>query len=341
MPAEWHRHSATQLQWPSKRAYLAEEKLERIEEIYCKIIEELHFYEPIHLFVEDLETRNRVMQKLSLKPVELDRIIIHQQETNFIRARDCGPVFVQKGDQYVITDWSFNSSVAQNGLRNKKKVLPSFIANKYEEDRVYPDLALRGSDIDVNGDGAILITESVKSDQNPELSKTQIEDKLREYLGVDQIIWLKQGGKETGGNEHMDLMPRWINEHSVVTSVCEDRDDMNHQPLQENLEILRSVKLNNGKTLNVKTLPLAYVSKEAMSEKGADRTPVSYTSFYIANGVVLVPLYDKVYDKQALELFRDQFPGRKVIGIPSQDLAREKTSIHGITLQWHGINTGG
>ncbi|MFD2533121.1 agmatine deiminase family protein [Gracilimonas halophila] len=341
MPAEWHRHAATQLHWPSNKEIWSGERLDRVEEVYCRIIEELHFFEPIHLFVENLEVRNRVMQKLSLKPVELDRIVIHQQKINSVWARDCSAVFVQKGNDYVITDWDFNGYGGKSSVWGNDSILPSFIANKFGINRVQPGMTLEGGAIDVNGAGALLATESVllNKNRNPKLSKAQIESKLKEYLGVKQIIRLKRGLEGDGKDGHVDQVTRWLNEDTVVTSVCESKDDINYEDLEKNKEILRSVKLKNGKNINIETLPLPKVCNEKTASNGMESVPVSYTSFYIANGVVLVPLYDKKYDEQALELFRTYFPGRKIIGIPSQDLAIGKASIHGITQQWYGINT--
>lgn len=342
MPAEWHRHSATQLHWPSNQKTWPGEMLERVEEVYCKIIEELHFFEPVHLFVDNLEVRDRVMQKLSLKPVELDRIVIHQQKINDVWARDCGPVFVQDEDGYVITDWTYNAWGEKYTPWENDSALPSFIANKFNVKRVEPGMNLKGGAIDVNGAGALLTTESVllNRNRNPELTQGEIEDKLKKYLGIDQIIWLKRGLAGDGKDGHIENITRWLNEETVVTTVCEDPEDKNYKHLLENLEVLRSVKLKNGKSLQVETLPLSKIKIEGIKSDGSEYTPASYTTFYIANGVVLVPLYDKKYDAQALQLIKTYFPGRKVIGVPSQDLAWGQASIHGITQQWYGINTG-
>lgn len=339
MPPEWHRHSATQLHWPSNRRTWPGERLERVEEVYCKIIEDLHFYEPIQLFVESLELRNRVMQKLSLRAVELDRIIIHQQKINDIWARDCGPIFVKKGEEYVITDWGYNAWGEKYPPWENDNYLPEFIATKYDLKRVIPDMILEGGSIDVNGAGALLTTESVllNKNRNPQLSKRDIEERLNKFLGADQVIWLKKGlaGDDTDG--HIDDITRWLNEDTVLTMVCEDKNDVNNEALEENLEILRNVKLKNGKALNIETLPLPKTKIEGTTVDGSEYVPASYANFYIANGVVLVPIYDKRYDDEALTLFRRYFPGRKVIGIYCADLVWGQGSIHCITQQWYGI----
>lgn len=339
MPAEWSRHAATQLHWPSNRRTWPGERLQRVEEVYCKIIEELHFFEPIHLFVESLEVRNRVMQKLSLRAVDLDRVIIHQQKINDVWARDCGPIFVKYGDEYVITDWDYNAWGEKYPPWDADNALPAFIAKKFELRRVVPGMILEGGSIDVNGAGALLTTESVllNKNRNPEFSKAEIEGRLRKYLGAEQIIWLKRGlaGDDTDG--HIDDVTRWLNEDTVLTMICEDPEDVNYKALQENLEILESVELKNGKKLNIEKLSLPRTKIEGTTVDGSEYVPASYANFYIANGGVLVPLYDKKYDEQALQLFRKYFPGRKVIGISCADLVWGQGSIHCITQQLYGI----
>lgn len=339
MPPEWSRHAGTQLHWPSNRKAWPGEHLHRVEEVYCEIIEELHFFEPIHLFVESLEIRNRVMKKLSLRAVELDRIIIHQQQINDVWARDCGPIFVKNGEEYVVTDWGYNAWGEKNASWEADNALPAFIAKKFGLRRVEPGMILEGGSIDVNGAGALLTTESVllHSNRNPELSKTEIEGRLKKYLGVEQIIWLKRGlaGDDTDG--HVDKITRWLNEYTVLTMICEDSDEVNYRTLQKNLKVLKSVKLRNGRKLNIETLPLPRTKIKEGIMGGSEYVPASYANFYIANGVVLVPIFDEEYDEQALQLFRKQFPGRKVIGIPCADLILGAGSLHSITQQLYGI----
>jgi agmatine deiminase len=340
MPAEWSRHSATQLHWPSNHETWPGERLERVEKVYCRIIEELHFFEPIHLFVESLEIRNRVMQILAGRAVDLDRVIIHQKKINDVWARDCGPIFVKHEDNFVITDWEYNAWGEKYPPWDDDNALPKYIANKYNITRVKPKMVLEGGSIDVNGEGMLLTTESVllNSNRNPGLNKRQIEKQLEKYLGADKIIWLKRGlaGDDTDG--HIDDITRFVNKDTVITMVCEDPQDINYEALRENLEILNQVKLKNGKPLNVVELPLPHTRIESTTVDGSEYVPASYSNFYIANGVVMVPTYDKRYDEKVLQTFNKLFPGRKVIGIDCADLVWGQGSIHCITQQWYGIN---
>ncbi|MEX0610293.1 MAG: agmatine deiminase family protein [Balneolaceae bacterium] len=339
MPAEWEQHAATQLHWPSNSRTWPGKRLDLVEEVYCRIIEELHFYEPIHLFVKDLETRNRMMQKLATRAVDLDRIIIHQQKINDVWARDCGPIFVKEEGNFIITDWGYNAWGRKYAPWQDDNSLPKYIAEKYALKRVEPGIILEGGSIDVNGAGALLTTESVllNPNRNPEFSKAEIEDKLKIYLGVNQVIWLKKGlaGDDTDG--HVDDLTRFLNEDTVLTMISEDPEDVNYEALQENLEILKSVRLKDGRKLNIETLPLPQTKINETTVDGSEFVPASYANFYIANNAVLVPLYDKRYDRQAMELFKKYYPQREIIGIECADLVWGQGSIHCITQQWYGV----
>lgn len=339
MPAEWHRHTATQLHWPSNIDTWPGNRLEKAEEVYCNIIEELHFFEPIHLFVENLEIRNRVMQKLSGRAVELDRITIHQHKINDVWARNCGPIFVKHYDDYVIMDWKYPSLGEENPLRKVDDKIPGYIARKFGIKRVETNMVLEGGSIDVNGAGVLLTIESVllHPHHKPKFSKREIEEKLMHYLGAEQVIWLKKGLAGDNKVGHVDNITRWLNKDSVVTVVSENPEDVNYDVLQENLETLKSTTLNNGKKLHIETLPLPKVNIPGDNPGGLNYVSASYANFYIINGAVLVPLYDKKNDEIALDLFRRYFPGRKIIGIECTDLVYGKGSIHSITQPWYGV----
>ncbi len=340
MPAEWETHSATQLHWPSNRETWPDERLERVEKVYLEIIKALHRYEPIHLFVANVEIAQRATRLMKGYDIDLSQIILHTQKVNDVWARDCGPIFVQnKNGKYVILDWGYNAWGEKYPPFDADNYLPTYIASKFGIDKVEPNMILEGGSIDVNGEGVLLTTESVllNKNRNPSLSKLDIEERLRKYLGLDQVIWLKDGleGDDTDG--HIDDITRFLNKDTVLTMVCEDKNDVNYSALQENLEILKSVRLKDGSPLNIETLPLPQTKIEGTTVDGSEYVPASYANFYIANGVVLLPLYDKRYDQQAIDLLSKYFPTRKVIGIDCADLVWGQGSIHCITQQWYGI----
>ncbi len=176
----------------------------------------------------------------------------------------------------------------------------------------------------------------MNENRNPQLSKYQIEQNLKDYLGQEKIIWLKNGlaGDDTDG--HIDDLSRFVNDTTIFTAVSDDPDDVNYAALQENLENLREAT-SERKTFTIETLPMPLTRIEGTTVDGSEFVPASYANFYIANSVVLVPLYDSRYDDQVIELFKHYFPKRNVIGIACHDLVWGQGSIHCITQQLYGI----
>lgn len=340
MPAEWEKHSATQLHWPSnKETWPDEERLNRVEAVYLNIIEALHRHESVHLFVENEEVKERALSKLKTINPDFENIIFHLRKINDIWARDCGPIFVKDGNKDVILDWGYNAWGKKYPPFDSDNALPDYISNKFGIKSVKPGIILEGGSIDVNGEGVLLTTESVllNPNRNPSFSKQEIEDKLKKYLGLEQVIWLKGGleGDDTDG--HIDDITRFLNKNTVMTMICEDKNDVNYQVLQENLEILKSVVLPDGSKLNIETLPLPQTKIEGTTVDGSEYVPASYANFYIANRVVLLPIYDKKYDQMAIDLLAKYFPDREIAAITCADLVWGQGSIHCITQQWYGI----
>lgn len=344
MPAEWQPHSATQMHWPVNRETWPGKRLERVEDVFLDIIEILHQYEPIHLFVNDQESKEYVLKRFEARAINPEQIAIHLQQTNSVWARDCGPVFVQttgRGERNVaITDWEFNAWGRKYPPFDADQKLPEYIAEMYGFQRFEPGMVLEGGSVEPNGDGVILTTESVllNKNRNPGLSKTDIEHRLQNYLGAGKTIWLKKGlaGDDTDG--HIDELARFLNSNTILAIVSEDSDNVNYQTLQENLQILQKATDLRGNPFSIETLPLPAAKIRGRAWDGSTHFPASYANFYIANRVVLVPLYDERYDEQALSLFERYFPERDMHGISCVDLVWGQGSIHCVTQPWFGFN---
>ena len=343
MPAEWHPHSATQLHWPSNRETWPGDRLERAIEVYLNIIDALHRYEPIVLLVDPSVERSFVEQKLESKYINRDNIRIFSVPVNDVWARDCGPIFIRKKDngenQYAITNWEYNAWGEKYPPFDCDNALPEWFSETFRLPSFKPGMILEGGSIETNGEGLFLTTESVllNKNRNPDLSKKEIELRLRDYLGAEKIIWLKNGlaGDDTDG--HIDDLSRFLNTNTVLTMLCDDEEDVNYDVLQQNFEILKRAKNQYDEPLNIETLPLPKTRIEGTTVDGSEYVPASYANFYIANGVVLVPVYNSPHDETALNLFEKYFPKRNVIGINCTDLVWGQGSIHCITQQLYGL----
>ena len=193
-------------------------------------------------------------------------------------------------------------------------------------------VVLEGGSIEVNGRGTLITTEecllSPVQERNPGLDKAGYERVFAEALGITRVIWLERGiqGDDTHG--HVDDLTRFVDAGTVVTVVEPDPAHPNHAPLQENLRRLRAARDQDGAPLRVVELPMP-----GPVEFDGVGLPASYGNFYIANGLVLVPVFNDRNDRLALNLLADLFPDREVVGIYAGDLVLGFGALHCLTQQ--------
>ena len=333
MPAEWEPHAATWLAWPHNLDTWPG-KFALIPTTYVQIVRALHTQERVHICVNDAETAVQVCHLLLKAGIDLSNVQLHEIPTNDAWARDHGPIFITRPcdgkNELAVTDWLFNSWGQKYGPWDLDDVVPQKIANLFELPFFEPGIVLEGGSIDVNGRGSLLTTEAclLNPNRNPSLSRTEIEAYLRAYLGVTHILWLGDGivGDDTDG--HIDDLARFVNPTTVVCALEEDPTDENYGLLRDNFARLQRLTDQNGQPLRI--VPLCMPSPV---EYEGNRLPASYANFYIANGVVLVPMYDCPNDKRALTTLQELFPTRQMIGIPCTDLVWGLGAIHCVTQQ--------
>ena len=157
-------------------------------------------------------------------------------------------------------------------------------------------MVLEGGSIEVNGAGALMTTEQclLHPNRNPTMTREDIEARLGDYLGVSQVIWLGDGivGDDTDG--HIDDLTRFVAENTVVTVVERNRADDNYEALAENRERLDTVRLEDGRPLEVHEMQMP-----AAVVYDGDRLPASYANFYIGNRCVIMPAFNDPADEPA------------------------------------------
>ncbi len=326
MPAEWEPHAATWLAWPHEKSDWPG-KFAPIPFLYGEIVRHLARVERVRIMVADADAEHSVRRILKKCAVNLDAVDFLHHATNRSWTRDFCPLFVknQKGE-VAVTDWKFNGWAKYPNFA-EDHAAPAAIAKQYQLTRFAPDFVLEGGSIDVNGAGKLLTTEEcLLSDvqaRNPGRSRRQIERALADYLGATEVIWLGQGiaGDDTHG--HIDDIARFTSVDTVVTVVEPEKASANHAPQKENLARLRA----RG-DLRVVTLPCP----EPVFFDG-QLLPASYANFYIANKIVLVPVFGDKRDRAALNTLARLFPDREVIGIYCRDLVLGLGTLHCMTQQ--------
>jgi agmatine deiminase len=337
MPAEWEPHLATYLIWPHNPETWPG-KFEMIPAAYAEIIATLSQFEPVRLLAKDEASFDQVRATIAQASTAArdDRVELLAIPTNDSWVRDTGPIFLNRvapagpGPAQVALDWGFNSWGEKWGAYDLDDVVPRRLAARYGFEVVEPGIILEGGSVDVNGAGTLLTTESclLNPNRNPHLNRAEIEDYLRACFGVTNLFWLGDGivGDDTDG--HVDDLARFVARDTVVTVLEDDPTDDNYKALRDNLARLRAMRLEDGASLRIETLPMPPAVFD-----GDVRLPASYANFYIANGGVLMPTFGCEADAIARDCLVRLFPGRRVVGIPSRELVLGLGSVHCLSQQ--------
>jgi len=362
MPAEWEPHAATWLAWPHYQGDWPG-KFEPIPWVYAEIIRNLTKHERVELIVNNASAARQARRVLERADALSSNIRFHRWPTNRVWLRDSGCIFLSCGAGALAREkpapphsrgplalkFRFNAWAKYSNWRFDDKIgslmanVPPALFRKGRERRtghpreVQPvsggkRFVLEGGSIDVNGAGTVLTTEecllSKVQERNPHMARVHYEKAFADYLGAAHTIWLGRGiaGDDTHG--HVDDLTRFVSKDTVVTMVEPDSKDINHAPLRANLRRLQSARDQNGKQLTVAELPMP----QPVVFEGR-RLPASYANFYIANGVVLAPVFNRPNDRIALNTLAELFPTREVVPIYSGDFIWGLGAMHCMTQQ--------
>src|SRR6476660_7579366 len=333
MPAEWKPHTATWLSWPRREGISFPESFDCVLPALRAMVEALIESEQVCINVSN--GAHEAEARSVLRGLPMERITFYRVATNEPWCRDHGPIFLTRDHdpRIAVVDWDYNAWGSKYPPFDLDEVVPTRLAEILKLPVSDPHMILEGGSIDVNGSGALLTSESclLNENRNPNLSRDEIEERLSDYLGVSDVLWLGDGiaGDDTDG--HIDDLTRFVSERTVVTVVEENRDDENYEPLQENLKRLRGMEIGRRK-VDILVLPMpTKIVREGL------RLPASYANCYIANTCVLVPTFADPDDEAALSVLRQCFPDRRVIGIDCRELIWGLGTFHCLTQQQPAI----
>ena len=345
MPGEFEAHCGCWMAWP-ERPDNWRSGGKPAQQAYAAVAEAINASEAVTMAVSDRQFEHaRSILSPSIRVVEMS--------TDDAWMRDTGPTFVvdASGARRGV-DWRFNAwGGLEGGLyfpwdrdeRVARKVLEIEGANRYRA-----PIVLEGGSIHVDGDGTVLTTEEclLHRNRNPELSRSQIERALCDYLGAEKVIWLGQGvwGDETDG--HIDNLACFAAPGVVLLTWTDERSDPQYEISRDALARLESATDARGRSLEVVRIPapgpLVISPQEAggvdavegtMPRRAGDRLASSYVNFYIATSRVVFPLIDERTDDGAAEILRERFPGREVVGVAAREILLGGGDIHCITQQ--------
>jgi agmatine deiminase len=297
------------------------------------MIRALSSHERVDLLINDELNQREITSRLQNAGAAMGNVAFYDIPTVDVWMRDYGPTFVTRNhheNPLAFNDWIFNGWGGKYKSYEQDDNVAREIAARIKVSVFAHKVALEGGSIDVNGYGTCLTTEEclLNVNRNPHMSRAQIEQFLKDSLGVTHILWLGKGivGDDTDG--HVDDIARFVNPTTLVCAVETNSRDENYAALQENYERLQGATDQDGRKLSIVALPCPRpVYSEGL------RLPASYANFYIANEMVLVPAFEDTHDGKAMGILKELFPDRDVIGLPCTTVVAGLGALHCVTQQ--------
>ncbi len=352
MPAEFSKHAATIMIWPYRPgSWCYGAKAAR--RVFAEIISEISKHEKVLVLAGDNQLESAKNALSHLNNVEILNI-----SSDDAWARDTAPTFlVNDTGALRAVDWQFNAWGGEyDGLyaswKNDDKIPYQLCKIKGIDLYNAHPFVLEGGSIHTDGEGTLITTEEclLSPGRNPQLSKGEIEEKLKAYLGVSKIIWLPKGIYNDETNGHIDNICAFTAPSEVVLAWCEDKTDPQYEISKACLDVLESSVDAKGRKIKVHKLPVptkpVCVSQEDLLgydfEPGEDmreageRLAASYVNFYFCNNAIILPQFGGENidsDRAAAEILRSVCPDREIVPINAGDIILGGGNIHCITQQ--------
>ena len=335
LPAEWEPQDAVLLAWPHELTDW-EYMLDEVRACYVNIAKAIVKHARLIVVAPDCSDAKATLSNIADGEVEFIEI-----DTNDTWARDFGAILtVDRNGETIVNDFKFNGW----GLKFAAN-LDNLVTRKMWEKGVWPGrynnclgFVLEGGSIESDGQGTLLTTSEclMSPNRNGDLSKEEIEQRLRETLGAERVMWLDHGalaGDDT--DSHIDTLARLAPEDTILYVGCDDQEDMHYEELKKMEEQVLALRRENGMPYNCIALPLP----DAIYDEDGERLPSTYANFLILNDAVLVPIYgQKRKDELALQMMKIVFPNHEIVGIDCNALIKQHGSLHCVTMQFHSIH---
>ena len=329
-PAEWYPQSAVQLTWPHQNTDWAP-VLDEVIPCFVEIAKAIMKHEKVLIVCPD---QSEVKRQLGY--VDESRIVFREMMTNDTWARDHGGITVFNDGtptvyDFVFNGWGMKFASDRDNLITRCLSLSNTFVHDVKVVNKQP-FVLEGGSIESDGQGTLLTTvECLCSvNRNEYLQEEQLEYHLRDFFGVEQILWIENGylaGDDT--DSHIDLLARFCDEHTIAYVKCDDPSDEHFDELQAMEEELKAFRTIDGKPYRLIPLPMA--NETVWNGK---RLPATYVNFLIINGAVLVPFYLTNQDETARRTLQQVFTDREVVGINCLPLLKQHGSLHCVTMQY-------
>jgi agmatine deiminase len=364
-PPEWHPQAATWFSWPRPEGISFPAKYHTVPENIARIMHAimLHGQQKVRINVPNENYEHIVRQHLAdaRVPAALVKRFVEffYFPTNEAWCRDHGPAFLIRKPgargragkplpRRAVVDWGFNAWGGKYPPWDADDSVPQRVAERFKLPLFSPAhpaaggsplpdqprlkrVVMEGGAVEFNGAGTVLTTTSclLNKNRNPNLSKDQIEQLLKDYYGQQHVCWLGEGivGDDTDG--HIDDLARFLDPHTLAIAIEPDRKDANHDILEDNRRRAKKLRDQHGKHFSIVELPMPGVV-----EHDGQRLPATYLNFLFVNNALLVPTFrNKRRDREALEILQRYLPQHRVVGIDCSELIWGLGAIHCLTQQ--------
>jgi agmatine deiminase len=330
MPAEWTPHERTWMAWPTE-GYTIGDQPEEAYRAWSEVANTIARHEPLTMIVNP-SAPARESARAWLDPA----ITVVERDLDDAWMRDIGPTFLtDRRGNLAAADWVFNGWGAQSWARwAKDSEIAEAVVELAGAHRFASQLVNEGGGIHVDGEGTVLITETVQLDpgRNPGWTKEQVEAELGALLGVRKVIWLPRGLTrdygEFGTRGHIDIVAAFVRPGIVVVHTQPDPTHPDHEVGRENAAILRATTDAKGRALEVVELPAPTVT-----ELDGEPVDYSYVNYYLANGLTLLCGFGDPQDEKTAEVFARLLPDRKIEIVDARPIFARGGGIHCITQQ--------
>ncbi|MGA0562036.1 agmatine deiminase [Ancylobacter sp. VNQ12] len=341
MPAEWEPHAGTWMIWPERPDNWRDGAVPA-QQAFARVAAAIARFEPLTMLVSAQQWR----QARAMLPASI-RLIEASSDDSW--CRDSGASFVtDAAGRLRGVDWKFNAWGGLYAPCDQDELIAAKMLEAERAPRYAAPLVLEGGSIHVDGEGTVLTTEEclLNPNRNPDLSREEIEQHLKDYLNVSTVIWLGAGLVDDETSGHIDNLACFVRPGVVALTWCEDPLDPQYAISHDAYERLSSATDARGRALEIVKLPLpgplyrnaAEVIEPGdatgfMSRGAGERLGASYANFYIGNGFILMPLLDPRHDDAARDILAGLFPDREIVGVETHEIILGGGNIHCITQQ--------
>ena len=346
MPAEFEPQERVWMIWP-ERTDNWRDGAKPAQKTYRDIAVAISEFTPVTMCVSNKQFAN-------CRSVLPDNIRVLEISSNDSWIRDCGPIFVKNDKTGEIrgVDFDFNAwGGLYDGLYfpwDKDDIIPQKVCDVENVDIYRAEgFVLEGGSIHVDGEGTLLTTEMclLSPGRNPHMTKEEIENKLKEYLNLEKIIWIKDGIDPDETNGHIDDVACFIRPSEVLCMYTDDKSNPFYQACQDAYNTLINETDAKGRKLKVHKLCVPKVDVTLGDNFNIDLIDgtiprvagepciAAYLNFLITNGGVIVPQFGDEHDELAIKQLQELFPDKKVVGVYSKEVIYGGGNIHCITQQ--------